>query len=113
MKNYQNQWKNIREYIEQREREFCLVVCELDVQEEVFIVESMYQRVKSEMETKQSSDKSQHLDDSRVRRSVLPTSHNSTYKCHVASARADMHPNTMSPTRASEPVSPITIPEAA
>lgn len=113
LKNYQNQWKNIREYIEQREREFCLVGCELDVQEEVFIVESMYQRVKSEMETKQGGDKSQQPDDARTRRSVLPASHNSTYRGPVASARTDMHPGVVSPTRVSEPVSPITIPEAS
>ncbi|KAJ5124941.1 uncharacterized protein N7515_008766 [Penicillium bovifimosum] len=73
LKTYQNQWKNIREYIEQREREFCLVGCPLDVQEEVFIVESMYQSVKSEMESTRSTDTKTHQpDDPRIRRSVLP-----------------------------------------
>jgi hypothetical protein len=76
LKAYQNKWKNIREYIEQREREFCLVDCDLDVQEQVFIVESMYQNVKSEMETTKSSGdgNSQQPDDPRIRRSLLPSS---------------------------------------
>ncbi|KAJ5900013.1 hypothetical protein N7495_004757 [Penicillium taxi] len=75
LKSYKNKWKNIREYIEQREREFCLVSCDLDVQEEVFIVESMYQSVKSEMETTKSSGEGhpQQPDDPRIRRSLLPT----------------------------------------
>ncbi|KAJ5625470.1 hypothetical protein N7510_001779 [Penicillium lagena] len=74
LKQYQNRWKNIREYIEQREREFCLEGCDLDVQEEIFIVESMYQSVKDEMEaSKSSQSKQQQPDDPRIRRSLLPT----------------------------------------
>jgi hypothetical protein len=113
LKHYQNQWKSLREYIEQREREFCLVNCDLDVQEEVFMVESMYQRVKSEMETTQSTDsKTQQPDDPRIRRSVLPPSHDSAYKGPVAAKRADTvpHSDAMSARRESRPVSPITIP---
>ncbi|KAJ5357264.1 hypothetical protein N7541_004422 [Penicillium brevicompactum] len=114
LKHYQNQWKNIREYIEQREREFCLVGCDLDVQEEVFIVESMYQSVKAEMETTKSTDsKAQQPDDPRIRRSVLPPSHDSAYRGPVAPGRADMPPATANSRRDSEPVSPITIPDAA
>jgi hypothetical protein len=115
LKSYQNKWKNIREYIEQREREFCLVGCDLDVQEEVFIVESMYQNVKSEMETTKSSGdgRQQQPDDPRIRRSLLPTSN------HLSG-----HRNTATPARRSEAqameahpregdVSPITVPESA
>jgi hypothetical protein len=116
LKNYQNQWKNIREYIEQREREFCLIGCDLDVQEEVFIVESMYQSVKSEMETAKSTDnKTQQPDDPRIRRSVLPPSHESAYKGPVAPGRGDTmpHSDAVSSRRESDPVSPITTPHTA
>ncbi|KAJ5698697.1 hypothetical protein N7462_000702 [Penicillium macrosclerotiorum] len=112
LKSYQNKWKNIREYIEQREREFCLVGCDLDVQEEVFIVESMYQSVKSEMETTKSSGdaKTQQPDDPRIRRSLLPPSHQLSghRQSIVPTRRSDV--NAMSPQQ-EEPVSPITVPE--
>lgn len=79
LKSYQNKWKSIREYIEQREREFCLVDCDLNVQDEIFIVESMYQNIKSEMESSKSSSgessSNQQPDDPRIRRSLLPPNH--------------------------------------
>ncbi|KAF3391622.1 hypothetical protein F1880_007761 [Penicillium rolfsii] len=115
LKNYQNKWKNIREYIEQREREFCLVGCDLDVQEEVFIVESMYQNVKSEMESNKSSGESrqQQPDDPRIRRSLLPPSNhlsghrNTTTPAHRSDAQAmEAHPR-------ERDVSPIPVPEPA
>jgi hypothetical protein len=100
LKTYQNQWKNIREYIEQREREFCLVGCTLDVQEEVFIVESMYQSVRSEMETTKSTDTKAHQpDDPRIRRSVLPSYNVADHQC--TRPHADEKP------------SPIAVPESA
>lgn len=76
LKTHQNKWKHIREYIEQREREFCMVGCTLDVQEEIFIVESMYQSLKSEMEaTKTSGEgRAQQADDFRIRRPPVTTS---------------------------------------
>lgn len=49
-KYHENEWKVIREYIEQREREFCLVDCPLNVHEELRIIEDMYKRVKAELE---------------------------------------------------------------
>ena len=49
-KYHQNEWKGVREYIEQREREFCLAGCPLDVQEEAQIVEEMYRAIKVELE---------------------------------------------------------------
>ncbi|KAJ5766134.1 uncharacterized protein N7511_003750 [Penicillium nucicola] len=118
LKNYQNQWKNIREYIEQREREFCLVNCDLDVQEEVFIVESMYQSVKSEMETTKSTEsKNQQPDDPRIRRSVLPPSHDQSYRGSTQPGRADqtLHhdPSYQRQNTEPGPVSPIATPEPA
>jgi len=112
LKAYQNKWKNIREYIEQREREFCLIGCDLDVQEEVFIVESMYQSVKSEMETAKSSGeaKPQQPEDPRIRRSLLPCSH------ELCGHRAPSVPVNRSEAQSrhiheDEPVSSITVPE--
>lgn len=76
LKAAQNKWKSIREYIEQREREFCLVGCDLNVQEEIFVVESMYQSLKAEMELAKSNGDAttQQPDDPRIRRALLPTS---------------------------------------
>lgn len=118
LKGYQNKWKNIREYVEQREREFCLVGCTLDVQEEVFIVESMYQSIKSEMETTKSSgdNRGSQPDDPRIRRSLLPTSnHLSGHRNSTTPAtRADaMSPRRGDTTEEHEPVSPITVPSPA
>lgn len=48
----ENQWREIREHIEQRERELCLVDCTLDAQEEVFIIEEMYNQAKAELDAK-------------------------------------------------------------
>ncbi|KAJ5762954.1 hypothetical protein N7533_001635 [Penicillium manginii] len=112
LKGYQNKWKNIREYIEQREREFCLVGCTLDVQEEVFIVESMYQSIKSEMESKTSGgdNRGSQPDDPRIRRSLLPNSNNlSGHRNSTTPAtRADAHRFDSSEDH--EPVSPISSP---
>ncbi|UKZ69508.1 uncharacterized protein TrAtP1_010514 [Trichoderma atroviride] len=51
-KAHESQWREIREYIEQRERELCLLDCTLDVQEEVAIVEEMYNQAKAELEAR-------------------------------------------------------------
>ncbi|EHK18602.1 uncharacterized protein TRIVIDRAFT_137876, partial [Trichoderma virens Gv29-8] len=48
----ENQWRELREHIEQRERELCLTDCTLDAQEEVFIIEEMYNQVKAELDAK-------------------------------------------------------------
>ncbi|KAJ5114405.1 hypothetical protein NUU61_000164 [Penicillium alfredii] len=109
LKHYQNQWKNVREYIEQREREFCLVGCDLDVQEEVFIVESMYQNVKSEMEaTKSSEHKTQTPEDPRIRRSLLPPRHEKLPRSPAPPANRS---EALHARQVEEPVSPITVPE--
>ncbi|OCK89580.1 uncharacterized protein K441DRAFT_476253, partial [Cenococcum geophilum 1.58] len=50
-KHQQNQWGKVREYIEQRERDFCLERCALEVDEEIDIIERMYEDVRSEMES--------------------------------------------------------------
>ncbi|KAJ4859552.1 hypothetical protein T069G_04540 [Trichoderma breve] len=48
----ENQWRELREHIEQRERELCLIDCTLDAQEEVFIIEDMYNQAKADLEAK-------------------------------------------------------------
>lgn len=113
MKASQRKWKNIREYIEQREREFCLVGCDLDVQEEVFIVESMYQSLKSEMESSKSNGdtKTQQPDDPRIRRSLLPSSHE--LSGHRPSATPVRRSDVATPRQQEEPISPIAVPEPA
>ncbi|KAE8384237.1 hypothetical protein ETB97_008234 [Aspergillus alliaceus] len=75
LKHYQNEWRNIREYIEQRERELCLDGCELDVQEEIQYIEYLYEGVKREIEatkgggeSRASTNHGQHN-----RRSFLPS----------------------------------------
>lgn len=47
---YENEWKKIREYIEQRERDFSLPNCHLDVQKVVQVVEAMYEEVKADIQ---------------------------------------------------------------
>jgi len=50
MKYYETEWTRLREYIEQRERDFCTVECQYDVETEVFIIERMYEQVCDEIE---------------------------------------------------------------
>ncbi|OJJ84638.1 uncharacterized protein ASPGLDRAFT_114352, partial [Aspergillus glaucus CBS 516.65] len=73
LKRYQNEWRNIREYIEQRERELCLVGSELDVQEEIQIVERMYEGVKREIEATKSGESRTPAE--HTRRPFLPQQH--------------------------------------
>lgn len=47
---YENEWKRVREYIEQRERDFSLPNCRLNVQEVVAVIEAMYEEVKSDIQ---------------------------------------------------------------
>lgn len=71
LKYDEDEWKKIREHIEQREREFCLVDCPLDVREEIQIVEEMYERVKEQLEANNSNGMPKHgtNDSERPRRS--------------------------------------------
>ncbi|KAL5116525.1 hypothetical protein ACEQ8H_005521 [Pleosporales sp. CAS-2024a] len=48
---YENEWKRIREYIEQRERDFSRPGCRLDVNEVVSAIEAMYEQVKIKIQT--------------------------------------------------------------
>ena len=75
LKHYQNEWRNIREYVEQRERELCLDGCELDVQEEIIIVERMYEGVKREIESTKSGGENRTGTADYTRRSFLPAKH--------------------------------------
>ncbi|EEP80757.1 conserved hypothetical protein [Uncinocarpus reesii 1704] len=47
---YHGEWTKVRQYIEQREREFCLEGCELDLEEEVAKIDRMYEDVRAEIE---------------------------------------------------------------
>ncbi|CAG9956032.1 unnamed protein product [Clonostachys rosea f. rosea IK726] len=48
-KRSEYEWRKVREYIEQRERELCLADSGLDVYYEVKVVEEMYYRVREEL----------------------------------------------------------------
>ncbi|KAH8429808.1 uncharacterized protein LDX57_007479 [Aspergillus melleus] len=72
LKHYQNEWRNIREYIEQRERELCLDGCALDIQEEIQIIEHMYEGVKRELEATKSGGENRAAQQPGHRRSFLP-----------------------------------------
>ncbi|RYO85898.1 hypothetical protein DL764_009096 [Monosporascus ibericus] len=50
LKYYGNEWKKIREYIEQRERDFAREGCTLDVYEIVETIEKMYSNTKQDIE---------------------------------------------------------------
>lgn len=50
LKYYGNEWKKIREYIEQRERDFAREGCTLDVYEVVETIERMYKNTKQDIE---------------------------------------------------------------
>lgn len=47
---YESEWTKIREYIEQRERDFCREGCNLDLEAEVHMIERMYEEVKGDIE---------------------------------------------------------------
>lgn len=48
LRYYENEWKGVREYIEQRERR---PDCPLDVHKMVRIIETMYEEVKADVQT--------------------------------------------------------------
>lgn len=72
LKHYQNEWRSIREYIEQRERELCLVGSPLDVEEEIQIVEKMYEGVKREIESTKSGGGDRSPASEQTRRTFMP-----------------------------------------
>ncbi|KAJ5937629.1 hypothetical protein N7454_003971 [Penicillium verhagenii] len=110
LKSYQNKWNHVREYIEQREREFCLLNCDLDVQQEVFTVETMYQDLKSEMESSSSSGDSKKLqpDDPKHRRSLFTVQ--DEHNLQRASV-APVKPPTASQAHHEDTVAPVTVSE--
>jgi hypothetical protein len=50
LKYYKNEWTKLREYIEQRERDFCREEHGLDLEYEVRVIERMYEEVKGDIE---------------------------------------------------------------
>lgn len=120
LKHYQNEWRNIREYIEQRERELCLEGCGLDVEEEIRIIEQMYEGVKREIEaTKSGGDNRsfsrdrtstrrpviQQTDQNREyapRRSPSPARTSDAFEKHYNEPRREFTPRPPSPARVHE-----------
>lgn len=76
----ENQWREIREHIEQRERELCLIDCNLDLSEEVAIVEEMYNQAKAELDAKSPGI-----------RSRFRGSHHSQQNTHSSPIRSIVH----------------------
>lgn len=97
LKHYHNEWKNIREYIEQREREFCLVGCELDVQQEIFVIETMYEEIKHQVEATKSGAENHTSGPESSRRSFYPSRQPAV--CASCS------------NKKAEPESPVSVPE--
>ena len=50
LKYYKNEWTKLREYIEQRERDFCREDHMLDLEAEVLTIKRMYEEVKGDIE---------------------------------------------------------------
>lgn len=98
MKLYQNEWRNVREYIEQRERELCLAGCQLDVEEEIFTIERMYEGVKREIQATKSGGKS------RQSEHQPPQTRRYLQQVGEKSDRADT-------SKKAEPTSPVSTPE--
>jgi F0F1-type ATP synthase membrane subunit b/b' len=48
---YEQEWKRVREFIEQRERDFSRQDCRLDVDDVVTTIEAMYEQVKADIQT--------------------------------------------------------------
>ncbi|KAF2034984.1 hypothetical protein EK21DRAFT_55228, partial [Setomelanomma holmii] len=48
---YENEWKRVREYIEQRERDFSRPDCTLNVTDIVSTIEAMYEQVKADIQS--------------------------------------------------------------
>jgi hypothetical protein len=67
-KYQESEWRKIREYIEQRERELCLANASINVYEEVRTVEDMYHRVKADLD----SDKTAGVRSERSESDVKP-----------------------------------------
>lgn len=97
LKQHEFEWKKIREYVEQRERELCLAESGLDVYHEVRVVEEMYHRTKEELKLGLSSRDSKEENQSESGNMLRPA---------VRRAYNDLRPLV-----ASKPRTPITTPE--
>ncbi|KAI9151938.1 hypothetical protein HJFPF1_09155 [Paramyrothecium foliicola] len=76
LKYHKDEWKRVREYIEQREREFCVTDCQLDVYEEIYIVEEMYKRVKANLETSKNRASGANANTSTNANAAQPANNN-------------------------------------
>ena len=71
LKYYENEWTKVREYIEQRERDFGREACTLDLEEEIRTVERMYEDVRQDMETN-TPDHYTSMTEARRKRGIQP-----------------------------------------
>ncbi|KAJ3541844.1 hypothetical protein NM208_g4413 [Fusarium decemcellulare] len=95
LRNKKDEWKKVREYIEQREREFCLTDCPLNVHEEIQNVEEMYHRVKSWLETG-------HGPETQRPPPTEPERPKSLASIAPPSRRPSLRPDVMAPARIAE-----------
>lgn len=96
IKRYKNEWRNLREHIEQREREFCLEECDLSVDEEVMAIQEMYEEIKQQTQATKAGGENQRSKADGSRRSFHPPRR--VTECSGCRKRE-------------EPGSPISIPE--
>ncbi|OOF90530.1 hypothetical protein ASPCADRAFT_156589 [Aspergillus carbonarius ITEM 5010] len=89
LKHYQTEWRNIREYIEQRERELCLDGSPLDLQEEIQFIEYMYEGVKREIEATKSGENRASPREGYNRRAFLPHPSQPSSSRYSTSSTAD------------------------
>ncbi|PYI08752.1 hypothetical protein BO78DRAFT_309724 [Aspergillus sclerotiicarbonarius CBS 121057] len=102
LKHYQNEWRNVREYIEQRERELCLDGSTLDVQEEILFIEYMYEGVKREIEATKSGENRSSPREGYNRRAFLPQQSKPSSSRYSSSSTAERP--TATPVRSPERV---------
>jgi hypothetical protein len=72
-KYYQTEWKRVREFIEQRERDFSRPDCDLEVYGVASMVEAMYDEVKSNLEASQPERFAGHSSARKSGHQVEPT----------------------------------------
>jgi SMODS and SLOG-associating 2TM effector domain len=111
MKYYETEWTRLREYIEQRERDFCTVECKYDVETEVFIVERMYEQVCDEVEVN-TPESFTSVTDMNNRRENRPTPLKMAeqYRQQLAARDGSSSTGQVRPLSYPPPVLPMTVP---
>ena len=83
---YENEWKRVLKYIEQRGRDFSQPDCDLDVDEIVGINESMNEEIKANAQT---STPDSHISVRDIRARATASTHPIPRMPHMASAQAE------------------------